>query len=205
MKIKLDDTYWTKIMDMWNYLAYSIHPNGTTELNNDSNVYNLRELLKKKAEKFNRPDWLFIATSGIMGTDPSNFIKSAESSSQLLLKQIHYSTNSYVFPYAGHVILRNSFEPTAEYLFFDIGPSGISPTYLHFDKLHISLSIGKEDFLVDSGAYRHVRDRWRLQYFKHTRGHNTISIEDKSQNRAGSLNTKSLSQNLQIFNGYELA
>ena len=79
MNIKLDNRYWTKLMDMWNYLAYAIHPNGTTELSNDSNIYNLREILMKKAKKFDRPDWLFIATSGKRGIDPKFYLKSSDS------------------------------------------------------------------------------------------------------------------------------
>ena len=51
----------------------------------------------------------------------------------------------------------------------------------HADALSVTLSLGETPFLIDPGTYRYngVPD-WR-RYFKGTRAHNTICIDEQDQ------------------------
>lgn len=66
---------------------------------------------------------------------------------------------------------------------FDHGPLGMSPLYNHghADALSITLSKNGHPLLVDSGTYRYNGvPEWR-RYFKGTRAHNTVTIDDQDQ------------------------
>lgn len=68
-------------------------------------------------------------------------------------------------------------------LIFDHGPLGMPPFYNHghADALSIVLSKGDKELLVDPGTFRYNGvPEWRT-YFKSTRAHNTVTIDDQDQ------------------------
>lgn len=81
-------------------------------------------------------------------------------------------------PYAGQVVFRSRLSDTARtplWAFFDIGPRGTD--HDHSDLLHLSLSIGRFDFLVDNGRYTYLPGPFR-DYFAGPAGHNVILLDD---------------------------
>lgn len=84
------------------------------------------------------------------------------------------------FPHAGYTVYR--FKRNAQ-MVFDHGPLGMAPLYNHghADALSISLRFEGRPILVDAGTYRYNGvQEWR-HYFKSTRAHNTVTIDDQDQ------------------------
>ncbi len=162
----IDPDYYKRIEEMWQYLVYSLKPDDNAPFNNDCPFY-LRDwafLLKKKAREYERKDWIYLLTHGKEGRKPDMI-------------------PSHVFPWAGQLIMKDSLENEGNWAFFDIGPSGISPSHLHRDKLHLSIHAYGKDLIIDTGFFHHPRDKWRNTYFNSTRGHNTILINGKGQKK----------------------
>jgi hypothetical protein len=162
--IPLPPGYRDWLEKMWNYLAYSLRPDGCGPLNNDSDLSSYRELLIKAARDYERPDWLYIATNGAQGGKPMQ-------------------GPPLIFPWAGQVITRSGWGPEDFWAFFDIGPQGIG--HSHCDKLHLSLYAHGRDLLVDSGrftyAFESPEGRFQGKYAGLSVAHNVILIDDRGQ------------------------
>jgi len=149
---------------MWNYLAYSLRPDGCGPQNNDSDLSSYRELLIEAAGAYGRPDWLYIATHGTQGEQPTH-------------------GPSLIFSWAGQVITRSGWDAKALWAFFDIGPMGFG--HAHCDKLHLSLYANGRDLLVDPGrftyAFESEEGRFQGKYAGLSVAHNVILIDDRGQ------------------------
>ncbi|MEZ4989279.1 MAG: alginate lyase family protein [Saprospiraceae bacterium] len=157
----LPSIYPERIEQMWNYLAYSLRPEGTNPLNNDSDLNNYQSAIIAISRDLDRPDWQYIATNGEEGKMPE--------------------AKAAFFPYAGQVVMRSGWDHNAHWSFFDIGPWGSG--HQHNDKLHLSVSAFGHDYLVDSGrfAYRgEVADKFR-DYARSSAAHNVLHIDGKGQ------------------------
>jgi len=183
----LPELYKTYLEKMWNYLAYTMRPDGYGLLNNDADLTYTRELISKAALQYNQKDWQYIATNGEMGTKPQG-------------------APSTLFPWAGHLIMRSGFEPDAQWAFFDIGPWGTG--HQHNDKLHISVSAYGRDLLVDAGrfAYRgELADKFR-DYACGSYSHNVILIDGNGQAPGPKLTNEPLSkEHYKISDGFDYA
>lgn len=153
---------------MWNYYSYVIRPNGYGLLNNDSDLDNCRGMIMNAAKMYHREDWKFIASEKNI-TEKLNVLNGK---APLI--------PSVIYPWAGHAVLRNNWDNSTQWTFFDFGPYGTN--HQHNDKLHISIFSHGRDLLVDSGRYNYKKDNWR-EYFAGTAGHNTIMIDNKNQNK----------------------
>lgn len=154
------DGFKNSLEKMWNYLAYSIRPNGYGLLNNDSDLDDNLFRITAHIDLYQRLDWQYITTHGKCGEKPPG-------------------EPSVVFPWAGHVIMRSGWDKDAHWAFFDVGPLGIN-YHVHKDKLHLSITAYGRDLLVDSGRYSYVRDKF-WQYFRDSASHNVILIDGKGQ------------------------
>jgi hypothetical protein len=162
-KRDLPPEYHKGLVRMWNYLAYSMRPDGHGVLNNDSDLDFNRQRVLNAAKRYNRNDWIYIATNGKEGEKPEG-------------------PASSMFPWAGQLVMRRSWDADAHWAFFDAGPWGLA--HQHSDMLHVSVSAYGRDLLVDSGrfAYRgKVASEFRNRYARHSRGHNVILIDDCGQ------------------------
>lgn len=157
---QIPPTFKPGLEQMWNYLAYTIRPDGHSLLNNDSDQENHQPLLAKPIDIYQREDWRFIVSNGRTGQQPAG-------------------EASVVFPWAGQLVMRSGWETEAHWAFFDVGPLGIN-YHEHQDKLHLSLAAYGRDLLVDSGRHSYVRDDlWH--YFRGSAGHNVILIDGQGQ------------------------
>jgi len=173
-RIALPPYFLAQIENMWNYLAYSIRPNGYGLLNNDGDLDYNRDRLLKQADVYKRDDWKYIVSNGEMGSPPRKL-------------------PSIVFPWAGQAIFRSGFDQDAHWSFFDIGPWGSG--HQHNDKLHISVAAYGRDFLVDAGrfAYRgEIAVKYR-PYALGSQGHNVVLIDGKGQAKGDLLAEEELS------------
>ncbi|MBR4749462.1 MAG: alginate lyase family protein [Abditibacteriota bacterium] len=87
---------------------------------------------------------------------------------------------SYVFPYAGAVIFRTSWEPDALWAYMDCGPYGWGG-HQHDDKLNVLLCAYGKKLIVEAGTYDYDTSDMRA-YVLSTRSHNTVMIDGKEQN-----------------------
>ncbi len=162
--------------DMYSYIAHAVRPDGNRILNNDGDRGSDRKLILAGAKSYNKPEWEYIATNGKSGVKPED-------------------GPSYLFPWAGQLISRSSFDSNAHWSFFDIGPWGSG--HQHNDKLHISVSAYGRDLLVDAGRFAYtgeVAEKFR-PYAKGTQGHNAILIDNKGQGPGPLLADEPLPQN----------
>ncbi|MEA5520045.1 alginate lyase family protein [Limnoraphis robusta] len=149
-----------RLEQMWNYLAYSMRPDGSGVLNNDSDRDENQQPVQEAAITYDRPDWTYITTNGKLGLKP-------------------IGEPSVLFPWAGQMIMRNGWDTQDHWAFFDIGPMGIN-YHIHNDKLHLSIAAYGRDLLVDSGRYSYVRSPyWR--YFRGSASHNVILVDGGGQ------------------------
>lgn len=156
----VSDTLRSNLESMWNYLAYSLRPDGHGTLNNDSDRDDNRALVIQAAKTYHRADWTYIATNGKAGQPPQD-------------------SPSTVFPWAGQIVMRSGWDAHAHWAFFDMGPLGIY-YHIHTDKLHLSISAYGRDLLVDSGRYSYVRSKF-WHYFRGAASHNVILVEGQGQ------------------------
>ena len=162
----IDPSYRRRLEEMYNYLAYSMRPDGHQPLNNDSDREDLRPRVLEAARVYHRPDWEWIATNGQRS-------------------QLPEGVPSRVFPWAGIHIFRSGWDAAAHWTFFDTGPFGTG--HQHADMLHLSIAAYGRDLLVDGGRYTHKDyfsfdpTLWR-GYFRSTFSHNTLLVDGKGQN-----------------------
>ncbi|XOV91780.1 MAG: alginate lyase family protein [Bacteroidota bacterium] len=175
---EISQAYMDRIEDMYNYLAYCMRPDGSQPLNSDSDREDLRERILIAADKFERPDWKYIATNGESGT-------------------LSRQKPSITFPWAGIHISRSGWDKNAQWSFFDFGAYGTG--HQHRDKLHLSVSAYGKDLLVDGGRFTHEDyfsfdpTIWR-GYFRSSFSHNVILVNGKGQNAGPTIASASLGE-----------
>ena len=157
----LPDYYRPTLEKMWGYLAYSMRPDGYGVMSNDSDHDHTRPSVLQQAIRYERGDWLYIASNGAEGTKPER-------------------GPSVVFPWAGQAMLRSGWDPDARWAFFELGPYGIG--HQHQDRLHFSLHAYGRDLLVDPGRYTYVGGPWR-EYFRGPKAHNIVLIDGHGPGR----------------------
>lgn len=84
------------------------------------------------------------------------------------------------FEASGYTVIR---EDSGLFMVFDHGPLGMGPLYNHghADALSIVLYKNGLPFLVDPGTYRYNGVPEYREYFKGTRAHNTVYIDNRDQ------------------------
>ncbi|MCC9075634.1 heparinase II/III family protein [Litorilinea aerophila] len=87
---------------------------------------------------------------------------------------------SWAFPYAGYVVLRESWQPDAIWALFDGGPFGWA--HQHEDKLNLLLHAYGRLLLTEGGNYAYDTSPMR-RYVLSTRAHNTVRVDGWDQNR----------------------
>jgi hypothetical protein len=111
---------------------------GFDPLNSDSDLSNDAAAVAEAAGRFNRSDWLYLATGGRQGQAPSGPVGA-------------------VYDWAGQVILRSDWTgESVDWAWFDVGPFG-SSGHGHYDRLHLSIRSGSQSLLTDSGRFAYVR------------------------------------------------
>jgi len=136
-----------------------MRPNGTTPDINDGGQTRVADMLGKARGLYpNRQDFLWGATGGAEGRVPDYL--------------------SCLFPYAGAVVFRSSWDRDAVWGYMDASPFGRA--HQHEDKLNFLMSAYGRNMLVEGGNYHYDTSKCR-KYVLSTRAHNTIRIDGKDQ------------------------
>ncbi|MEI6077631.1 MAG: heparinase II/III family protein [Verrucomicrobiota bacterium] len=86
---------------------------------------------------------------------------------------------SWFFPYAGYAAMRSSWDPTANYLCFQGGPSGAS-SHRHADSLNVVIWSHGREILFDSGGGSYQSTIWR-SWGTSSYSHNCITVDGLDQ------------------------
>jgi hypothetical protein len=86
------------------------------------------------------------------------------------------------FDGAGMVVMRSDWTEDARFMLFDAGVQGMGGSaHGHADALAVVCSAGGVDWLVDPGTYLYTASRAWRDFFRSTRGHNTLVIDGQDQ------------------------
>lgn len=142
-------------------------PDGSIPALSDSDTGAYADLLALAAELFDRPDYLYVATSGARGVQP---------------KQRNVS-----FPDGGYFIQRSPWDVDGEsfsdarYLIFDAGAIG-DGGHGHYDSLNVEIAAKGRPLVVDPGRYTYSEHGENLRrWFKGTAAHNTVCVDGLDQ------------------------
>ncbi len=94
-----------------------------------------------------------------------------------------FQLNSRAFSQGGYIVMRAGKGPGAAYLAFDCGPFGHRPvpSHGHADALSFELYAHGQTLVVDPGVYStQLGQDWR-NFFRGTRAHNTVVVDDQDQ------------------------
>ncbi|MFX1501756.1 MAG: alginate lyase family protein [Promethearchaeota archaeon] len=180
-----------RILKMFEFLVYSIKPNGRLPNIGDSDqgfvlpfsdYFNgkLKNLINIGSIIFNRSDFKYISDEirlisllffGLEGYNKFNKISPQKPHQKL-----------FIFNKSGFIILRNNWENTANYIFINFGKFGPqNAPHSHSDITNFIFSFKGKDIIIDSGTYTYNRSWKERNYFRSSKSHNVLTINDKNQ------------------------
>lgn len=182
------------IEKMYDYLLYLIKPNGKFPLIGDSdngrvlilNYYNgnpFSQLINLGTILFRRDDLKFIVEklypsalllTGIKGWETFNSLHSQEPE-----KKCKYFKNS------GYITIRSNWDVDSNYLFYDFAKFGHNNAgHTHSSATNFVISFQGKDIIVDSGTYTYNKSYKERNYFRSSKAHNLLTINQKNQAKA---------------------
>lgn len=193
--------YWNRIEAMLEYLASIMDVEGNMPMIGDGDdglvcqlslepdfcVY--RSLLATGAVLFDRKEF----SSKAKHLDDKTLWLLNETA--LRIFERHKSENKKVtlpirrsYPQGGYYILGTDFENKNEVrMIVDAGPLGYPSiaAHGHADALAVIVNVAGKEFLIDPGTYVYQSQPVWREYFRSTRAHNTITVDDQSQSIVG--------------------
>ena len=157
---ELPEEFGRVVESMYEYVMWLTRPDGNLPALSDTKNRDLRGILQQGAQRFNRADMLYLATRGQQGTPPDG--------------------TSHFSPNAGYAVMRSDWTRDARYLLFDGGPVGSG--HQHEDKLGILVSAYGVNFIIDTGSFEYVTNKWR-EHAVSTSAHSTALIDGLGQRR----------------------
>ena len=157
----MPEEYVARLEGMYRYFLYSSVA-GRCPAFGDSGHGDMRSTLSKGAQDFpHRRDFLWLATSGKEGEEPTEL--------------------GSAFPYAGQYAMRSGWSDDDRFMIIDAGPYGIA--HQHEDNLSFELFAYGDYLVTDPGTYRYNYDSpWR-KFMVSTLAHNTVVVDHQGQNR----------------------
>jgi hypothetical protein len=149
-----------------------------------TNYRNTADLLGIGAILFSRGDLKFCAHEF---AEEAFWIMGEEGVSTFAnLEARHPVSTSAWFPKGGYYSHRSGWDRQASHLTFDTGGLGmLTGGHSHADSLSVTLFSRGQDLIVDPGTYLYNGAADLRKYFRSTRAHNTIAIDDCDQADAG--------------------
>ncbi|MGL5434822.1 MAG: heparinase II/III family protein [Lachnospiraceae bacterium] len=148
-------------------------PDGSQPATGDSDVTDLRDVLTICAYWFQDP---VLKSGGFEIMDFEGIWDYGMKALQIYqdLDSINPADTLFWLKESGNWYLRSDWGNRADYLHVRCGSLGGG--HGHIDKLHLDLTIGGEDFLIDPGRYTYVDSRQRRE-LKGSRQHNSLLVD----------------------------
>ncbi len=102
------------------------------------------------------------------------------------VEEIPFPDNCIAFPDAGlYVLAQNRGKPQELFCLGDAGNLGFLSiaAHGHADALSFTLNIGGVPIIIDPGTYAYHADAYWRNYFRSTKAHNTVTINDLDQSK----------------------
>jgi len=146
---------------MGDYFMYNAQPDWRLPWTGHGECVDATALLSSLARMYpHRQDFLYYATRGQKGEQPK--------------------TPSRWFNWSGYCSMRDRYDRTANYLFFDVGPCG--SFHKNANKLQIVVASHGRTLLEDRGIHTYSPHKPEFNtYFNHCYGHSTVLVDGKSQ------------------------
>ena len=146
---------------MGDYFMYNAQPDWRLPWTGHGECVDAAALLSSLARMYpHRQDFLYYATRGQKGEQPK--------------------TPSRWFNWSGYCSMRDRYDRTANYLFFDVGPCG--SFHKNANKLQIVVASHGRTLLEDRGIHTYSPHKPEFNtYFNHCYGHSTVLVDGKSQ------------------------
>ena len=161
--LQFDASYDERLERACEFLLHVQRPDGFIPALSDADTGNYSDLLELAASIFDRDDFLYGATAGVLGQKPAETCPS--------------------FAHCGYFIQRSGWNDfrNEKYLIFDCGPLG-DGGHGHYDLLNIEVAANGHPLIVDPGRFTYAEDasQWR-RWFKGTAAHNTVCVDDLDQ------------------------
>jgi len=143
-------------------LQYIAYPDRTLAMLSDANPQwrSIVSIMETGAAVFDREDFRWLATAGGEGKPPAHC--------------------SHDFAHAGYCVMRDRWGPDGQVLIFDAGYFGAG--HQHEDKLNFVYYAGDRELIGDAGIFTYKADEFE-PYWRGTWSHNTIVIDELSQDR----------------------
>jgi len=103
------------------------------------------------------------------------------------LDSIEPTKNFEYFDKSGYFTIRNNWTEYASYLFVDFGRFGpLGAAHSHSDITNIIFSYNGKNIIIDSGNYTYNKSWNERNYFRSSKAHNVLSINNKNQAQVNS-------------------
>ncbi len=184
------ESYWSRLEKMFEFIN-KLHEGGDNipkfgdcddgyVLDIGSNPLSMKEWLAVGAALFGRDD--FVISSGHI--EPVEWLPGI-SVQDIRPTQKNRKCSSIAFDQTGYYLLQHGEVDSPERIsvVFDCGPLGMGTLagHGHADSLSFTLRAFGRDILVDTGTYDYFSyPQWR-EYFRSTRAHNTIVVDNSNQ------------------------
>lgn len=168
---------------MLDYEASITKPDGSIPLLGDSS---LDDVLIRYAPLSGGA--VFLGRDDLAGTvldEPTLWLVGPKRAERLSKQSNAKFPESRLFPKGGYAVMRHGWGEETMYLVFDCGPFGYPPApgHGHADALSIELYANGCTLLLDPGVYGYfLGASWR-NFFRSTRAHNTVVVDDQDQSR----------------------
>ncbi|HET9529221.1 MAG TPA: alginate lyase family protein, partial [Blastocatellia bacterium] len=180
-----------KLSLLLDYLMWITKPDGSSPLIGDDDGGRLlalgdreaddfRDTLATGAQLFERGDWKFVAgdaaieTLWLMGPAAIKAYDRIEARPLL--------ARSRAFAESGYYVMRDGWSKDSSYVVISCCPQSAAPRgHAHSDALAIELAALGKSWLVDPGTYTYTADAESRNEFRHSRAHNTVTVDGESQ------------------------
>jgi uncharacterized heparinase superfamily protein len=180
-----------KLNALYEHLMWITRPDGTTPyfgdddggrlLNFDTRAANdFRATLANGACLFKRADYKFVA--GSAATEELLWLFGAEGLREFdELDAAPPVAESRAFPAGGYFVMRDGWFPDSNYLMLDCGAHGTANCgHAHADALSFDLAARGRTIITDTGTCTYTGSTEVRDYFRSTRAHNTLVIDNES-------------------------
>jgi len=161
-------SYEQKVQKMCEVPMKLCHPDGTNQQFGDAWSGKPGQHQKKFqdwAERFNRQDFLYLATDGKKGKKPDS--------------------TAFALPYSGLYSMRSSWDKDAICLILKCGPDGGG--HSQPDNGTFELSAGGRNLMPDAGSYIYSGDPENRAWFRQTKIHQTLTLNSENSKYAPKL------------------
>lgn len=159
-KFGFSEAYRQRLIAMWENVMYLMRPDGYQPMFNDADNLHVAPMLAAAGERYNRPDFIYVATNGAQGKPPADL--------------------SHRFPWVRRAVMRSGYDEDAYYAILETAPFGYG--HQHEDTLTFELHAHRQRLVGTMGRYTYARVPLRA-YLISSEAHNVILVDGQGQDQ----------------------